>query len=78
MIERWWVELNVRVSYPIKYALIDLEHRELANRSIPYHLFSIGFIVRQVAHYGLTLTAGAWNSHIIPGMCHIILHYMCG
>uniref|UniRef100_A0A915LAS2 Uncharacterized protein n=1 Tax=Romanomermis culicivorax TaxID=13658 RepID=A0A915LAS2_ROMCU len=66
-VERWWLELNNRVNYPIKHCLVDLEIRELADRTIPHHLLSIGYLIRQIAAYDSSLAVGAWNAHIISG-----------
>lgn len=65
-IERWWVEQNKRVGYPLKYCLLDLEQRNLADRSIGHHLFSISEVTKVVAHYGTGIAVNAWNTHPIP------------
>lgn len=67
-IERWWVEQNRRVGYPIKYCLLDLECRNLIDRDIPHHLFAISQISIPVAHYGTSLAVNSWNHHCIPSI----------
>lgn len=58
VVERMWVEVNTRINYPVKEALIMmLEHRQIFEFSTPLRAANVG-----VSHF---LTA--WYEHPIPG-----------
>jgi hypothetical protein len=62
-----WQEINQRVGYPLKYALIDLESKSLFNRNDAAHLFASSTVGMAVANIMLQRCIGAWKLHSIPG-----------
>lgn len=66
-IERYWVENNQRVAYPIKSALIELESMGIVDVDVPHHLFSISRIAMWIAAYGAEVARNAWNYHHVRG-----------
>ena len=72
MVERIWVEVNARVNYPIKAALIDmLEHGDI---SVDDDLdkFWVSWFTIKVAAVGIELFVAAWNEHPIPSVCPVL------
>lgn len=61
------MEINQRVGYPIKAALIELESLGLLDVDVPSHLFSASRITMWIAAYGARVTANAWNYHHVRG-----------
>ena len=64
-IERWWVELNKRVNYPIKTLLCQLvESNELptANEN---ECFIVGEFIRRTCEIGVSRLVASWNHHRI-------------
>lgn len=74
--ERIWVEVNTRVNYPIKEALIEmLEHGDFSVDDV-LDKFCVSWFTIKVAAVGIDRFVAAWNEHPIPGMCmpwHIVL-----
>ena len=70
-IERIWVEINGRVNFPIKTALIQLEENGDLNMSCRHVKFCVSWFTIRVAHVGTTLAVNAWNEHSIPGILFI-------
>uniref|UniRef100_A0A1X7TJY3 Integrase core domain-containing protein n=1 Tax=Amphimedon queenslandica TaxID=400682 RepID=A0A1X7TJY3_AMPQE len=66
-IERIWVEVNSRVNYPIKQALMDLVESDLINTEDPIHKYCISWFIIQVASIGTSIFVNSWNEHPIPG-----------
>jgi hypothetical protein len=69
-VERIWVEINKRVNYPIKNALISMENEGLIATECqrdPVDCFCVSWVTLQVAHEGVQLAIAAWNSHSVPG-----------
>ena len=65
-----WVEINKRVNYPIKNALISMENEGLIATECqrdPVDCFCVSWVTLQVAHEGVQLAIAAWNSHSVPG-----------
>ena len=67
MVERIWVELNSRVNYPVKNALIVMAERGDIDMGNELHKFCMSWFTIQVTSVGIQLLVGAWNSHPIPG-----------
>lgn len=64
-IERWWVEVNKRVNYPIKALLCQLtEGNELPSED-ENQCFITGEFVRRVCEVGVKRLVNAWNHHRI-------------
>lgn len=64
-IERWWVEVNKRVNYPIKeILLVSDEQREIPCADDSDRLLVSEF-TRRVCQIGITKLTSAWNNHRI-------------
>lgn len=72
-IERFWVEVNARVNYPIKNALRDMEQRGVIDMEFEDTQFFVSSVTLRVAKVGMQRTVEAWNHHSIPGM-YPVLH----
>lgn len=48
-IERFWVEVNARVNYPIKYALRDMEQRGVVDMELECTKFYVSSVSLRVA-----------------------------
>ena len=66
-VERFWVEINGRVNYPLKECLISLEERREIDIDCSTQKFLISWFTIRVAKVGTTLAIQAWNEHPIPG-----------
>ena len=66
-IERFWVEVNTRVNYPIKAALIDFDNRSIFDIDNMVHRYCVSWVTCKVASFGLQTCIAAWNEHPIPG-----------
>lgn len=67
MAERFWVEINARVNYPIKSALINMQERGELDMDSPSHQFCTSWFTLRVASVGCSLAVQAWNNHPVPG-----------
>ena len=73
-IERFWVEFNVRVNYPIKHILVEMDNNQMNDMNDDIHKFCVSFVSIQVASFGLEAVVASWNEHIIPGTkCFLFL-----
>ena len=68
MVERFWVEVNRRVNYPIKKVAVEMVDDGDIVLSDPVHKFAISWIMLRVSDVGIKLLIEAWNNHPIPGM----------
>ena len=66
IIERIWVELNNRVTYPVKRVVTSMTNRELINMSCPVTKFCVSHVLGRVCQVGMNRMVQAWNSHPIP------------
>ena len=66
-IERFWVEVNARINYPIKNALRDMEERGAIDMELQDTKFYVSTVTLKVARIGMERTVAAWNYHTIPG-----------
>ena len=69
-IERFWVEINKRVNYPLKIVLVEMENNHsirTQDQSDSTHCFCVSWITLRVATVGTTLAVQAWNEHPMPG-----------
>ena len=67
IIERIWVELNKRVTYPIKSVVSSLDNDGLINMDCPVTKFAVSTVLIRVCRVGINRMIAAWNSHPIPG-----------
>ena len=63
IIERIWVELNQRVTYPVKRVMDD---QRLINMDCPITRFCVSTVLCQVCEVGMWRMIRAWNHHSIP------------
>lgn len=66
IVERIWVEVNVRVNYPIKETLIRMLDQGDISTDDQQCRFCISWFTLRVANIGLNLLVSSWNEHPIP------------
>lgn len=66
MAERIWPEINSRVNYPIKSALMSIEESGIICIDDPLHKFSVSHCTTRVASAGAETAIAAWNDQSIP------------
>jgi hypothetical protein len=66
-IERFWVEVNSRVNYPIKQALVSMEEDNFINMECINTKFFVSMVTQRLAYFGMQTTVQSWNNHPIPG-----------
>ena len=59
--------MNVRVNYPIKKVLVDMDNGEIVNTSDEVTKYCVSKVSCDVASYGLKLVIASWNMHPISG-----------
>jgi len=62
-----WLEVNTRVNYPIKAALIEMEENHEINLDDNHIKFSVSWFTIHVANVGTTTFVSAWNELRISG-----------
>lgn len=72
--ERHWVEINSRINYPIKRALINMQQLNLLDMDCPVNKFCVSMMVGKLCQVGIQTHLAAWNNHHIPGMLYICMH----
>ena len=66
-IERIWPEVNQRVNYPIKGALVELvdaRQLDIDDELTKYCVSNLGL---ELSEIGITTLVESWNAHRIPG-----------
>jgi hypothetical protein len=66
-IERMWPEINQRVNYPIKAALVELLEADAINVEDDVTKFCLSNLCIQLAELGIQQVVESWNAHRIPG-----------
>lgn len=67
IVERMWVEVNTRINYPIKEALIKMMERGQISLDDELCKYCVSWYTLRVANIGVSLLLAAWNEHPIPG-----------
>ena len=66
VIEGIWVELNHRVTSPVKRVITGLEEQNRINMDDPATKLGVSTVLGQVCKVGMTRMVEAWNCHPIP------------
>ena len=64
------MEINSRVNYPIKKALISMQQQDIIDMDCPTTKFCTSVIAGKLCQVGLKIHIQAWNSHRIPGIIY--------
>lgn len=65
--ERHWVEINSRINYPIKHALIEMQQYGIIDMDCPITKFCVSMMSGKLSQVGIQAHILAWNNHRIPG-----------
>lgn len=65
--ERHWVEVNSRVYYPIKRALVYMQQNSLIDMDCPTTKYCVSLMSAKMCQVGKQQHVRAWNNHRIPG-----------
>ena len=66
IIERIWVEVNHRITYPIKRVIIQMDELRMVNMEDDVDKFCVSYVLRKVCLVGLQRFIEAWNNHPVP------------
>ena len=66
-IERFWVEVNSRVNYPIIHMLNTMKEDSFISLECNQTKFFVSQVTQRLAYFGMQTTVRAWNNHHIPG-----------
>ena len=76
VIERVWVEMNHRVTYPLKRVLTDMDNEEEIDLGSNLVKFCVSVVTQEVAKVGMSRMIMAWNAHALPhrGIPDVLQH----
>ena len=63
IIERIWVEVNHRVTYPIKRVVVEMEEQGRINICSPATKYCVSVVLQSICKVGLKRMIEAWNNH---------------
>ena len=66
IIERVWVEVNQRVTYPIKRVISMMDDNRMINMDDSMHKFCVSYVLQKCCSVGLERMIHSWNNHSIP------------
>ena len=66
VIERIWVELNRRVTYPLKRAVSSMVEREMINTDSEMVKYCLSTLLMKICEIGMKRFISAWNCHHLP------------
>ena len=66
IIERVWVEVNQRVTYPIKRVISMMDDNRIINMDDSVHKFCVSYVLQKCCSVGLERMVHSWNNHSIP------------
>ena len=66
------MDVNIRVNYPIKTALVEFENNSVFDMENETDKFCVSWVSCQVASYGLQFCIKSWNSHPVPGKLDVM------
>ena len=80
IIERMWLELNHRVTYPLKRAILSMRERGLIDTTSEVVQFCVSTVLIRLASVGMERMIQAWNAHSIPnhGVPNLLQSHRCG
>ena len=67
VIERIWVEMNTRVTYPLKRAIISMNDRNVIDLQSNTVQFCVSTVLIKLAEIGMRRLVASWNAHYISG-----------
>ena len=73
-IERFCVEVNSRINYPIEKALVTIDNNLLMDMENQIYKFCVSGVARKVAFHGLKMSIASWNHHPIPGEKNVMIN----
>ena len=65
--ERHWVEINSRVNYPLKTALVWMQNNAFIDMDDPVTKYCVSVMTGILCKVGIGLHMRSWNHHRIPG-----------
>jgi hypothetical protein len=63
-----WPEVNQRVNYPIKAALVELMESDILDVEDDVTKFCLSNLCIQLADLGIQQVVDSWNAHRMPGL----------